>query len=106
MPDFIALRGDPSDKLPGARGIGAKGAAELLGRYDSLEAIVEHAAELRPRQAEAVRDPLLATFKRIATMDAGAPAQPPADAALDVAGAIAHSERIGDTRLADRLRRE
>jgi DNA polymerase I len=104
VPDFIALRGDPSDKLPGARGIGAKGAAELLGRYDSLEAIVEHAAELRPRQAEAVRDPLLATFKRIATMDAGAPARPPADAILDVAGAIAHSDRIGDTRLADRLR--
>jgi DNA polymerase I len=106
VPDFIALRGDPSDKLPGARGIGAKGAAELLGRYDSLEAIVEHAAELRPRQAEAVRDPLLATFKRIATMDAGAPARPPADATLDVAGAIAHSDRIGDTRLAERLRRE
>jgi DNA polymerase-1 len=106
VPDFIALRGDPSDKLPGARGIGAKGAAELLGRYDSLEAIVEHAAELRPRQAEAVRDPLLATFKRIATMDAGAPARPPADATLDVVGAIAHCDRIGDTRLADRLRRE
>jgi DNA polymerase-1 len=106
VPDFIALRGDPSDKLPGARGIGAKGAAELLGRYDSLEAIVEHAAELRPRQAEAVRDPLLATFKRIATMDAGAPARPPADATLDVVGAIAHCDRIGDVRLAERLRRE
>jgi DNA polymerase-1 len=104
--DFIALRGDPSDKLPGARGIGAKGAAELLGRYDNLEAIVAHAAELRPRQAEAVADPLLATFKRIATMDAGAPVPLPEDATLDVAGAIAHSERIGDIRLADRLRRE
>jgi DNA polymerase-1 len=106
VPDFIALRGDPSDKLPGARGIGAKGAAELLGRYDTLEAIVEHAAELRPRQAEAVGDPMLAAFKRIATMDAGAPAPLPADATLDVAGAIAHSERIGDVRLAERLRRE
>ena len=106
VPDFIALRGDPSDKLPGARGIGAKGAAELLGRYGTLEAIVGHAAELRPRQAEAVRDPRLATFKRIATMDTDAPARPPADATLDVAGAIAHAERIGDMRLAERLRRE
>jgi DNA polymerase I len=106
VPDFIALRGDPSDNLPGARGIGAKGAAELLGRYSSLEAIVEHAEELRPRRAEAVRDPRLATFKRIATMDADAPAQPPADATLDVAGAIGFAERIGADRLADRLRRE
>jgi DNA polymerase-1 len=106
VPDFIALRGDPSDNLPGARGIGAKGAAALLGRYPSLEAIVEHANELPPRQAEAVRDPRLATFKRIATMDADAPAEPPADATLDVAGAIGFAERIGADRLADRLRRE
>ena len=102
--DFIALRGDPSDNLPGARGIGAKGAAELLGRYPSLEAIVAHADELRPRQAEAVRDPRLATFKRIATMDADAPVRRPADAGLNVAGAIGFAERIGADRLADRLR--
>ena len=105
VPDFIALRGDPSDRLPGARGIGAKGAAELLGRYADLEAIVAHADELRPRQAEAVRDPRLAAFKRIATMDAKAPVRPPADAGLDVAGAISYADRIGAERLADRLRR-
>ena len=38
VPDFIALRGDPSDGLPGARGIGEKGAADLLRRHGSLEA--------------------------------------------------------------------
>src|SRR5207237_4002360 len=38
VPDFIALRGDPSDRLPGARGVGAKTAAQLLGQYGSLEA--------------------------------------------------------------------
>ena len=38
VPDFIALRGDPSDKLPGAPGVGATGAATLLQRYGSLEA--------------------------------------------------------------------
>ena len=38
VPDFIALRGDPSDKLPGAPGVGASGAATLLQRYGTLEA--------------------------------------------------------------------
>jgi DNA polymerase-1 len=106
VPDFIALRGDPSDRIPGARGIGAKGAAELLGRYGTLAGIVAHAGELRPRQAEAVRDPSLETFRRIATMDTTAPAEPPADAALDTASAAAYAERIGDDRLAARLRTE
>ncbi len=37
VPDFIALRGDPSDGLPGARGVGPKGAAALLHKYPTLE---------------------------------------------------------------------
>jgi DNA polymerase I len=37
VPDFIALRGDPSDKLPRAPGVGPKGAAGLLGRYSTLD---------------------------------------------------------------------
>jgi 5'-3' exonuclease len=41
VPDFIALRGDPSDKLPGAPGVGAQGAAALLRRYGSLNAILK-----------------------------------------------------------------
>ena len=41
MPDFIALRGDPSDKLPGAPGVGAAGAATLLRKYGSLAAILK-----------------------------------------------------------------
>ena len=66
VPDFIALRGDPSDKLPGARGIGPKGAASLLRKYGSLE---EALAKGRfPAQAEALR-----TYRRIATMNASAP---------------------------------
>src|SRR5580692_10624850 len=43
VPDFIALRGDPSDGLPGAPGIGAKTAAELLRAHGSLEALLEQA---------------------------------------------------------------
>jgi DNA polymerase-1 len=66
VPDFIALRGDPSDKLPGARGVGPKGAAELLARYPTLEEAI--AAGRFAAQAES-----LLLYKRIATMDARAP---------------------------------
>ncbi|MEA2859409.1 MAG: polymerase [Methylobacteriaceae bacterium] len=66
VPDFIALRGDPSDKLPGARGVGPKGAAELLARYPTLEEAI--AAGRFTAQAES-----LLLYKRIATMDAQAP---------------------------------
>ena len=66
VPDFIALRGDPSDKLPGARGVGAKGAAALLQRYGTLERII---AEGRlTEQADALK-----LYERLATMDATAP---------------------------------
>ena len=66
VPDFIALRGDPSDKIPGARGVGAKTAASVLAQYGSLEAALEQgrfAAE-----ADALR-----LYRHIATMDREAP---------------------------------
>jgi DNA polymerase-1 len=66
VPDFIALRGDPSDKIPGARGVGPKGAADLLRRYGNLDAIL--AAGLFPTQAEALQ-----LYRSIATMNASAP---------------------------------
>ena len=66
VPDFIALRGDPSDKLPGARGVGPKGAADLLKRYATLDGVL--AAGLFPAQAD---DPRL--FRSIATMNRAAP---------------------------------
>jgi 5'-3' exonuclease len=103
VPDFIALRGDPSDKIPGAKGIGAKGAADLLLRYGTLEAIVEAADELSSRQAEAVRDERLALFRRVATMDRKAPVKRPRDNTLDQARAAAYANEIGDGRLAERL---
>lgn len=64
--DFIALRGDPSDKLPGARGIGAKTAASLLRQYATLEDAL--AAGRFADQAEDLR-----LYRRIAAMDAAAP---------------------------------
>lgn len=47
--DFATLRGDPSDGLPGVKGVGPKRAAELLRRYGSLDAVVDHAGELGTR---------------------------------------------------------
>ncbi len=69
VPDFIALRGDPSDKLPGARGIGPKTAAALLRQAGTLEALL--AGGRFPGQAEELR-----LFRRIATMDPSAPLPP------------------------------
>jgi DNA polymerase I len=66
VPDFIALRGDPSDKLPGAKGVGPKGAAALLRAYGTLEDALD--AGRLADQADKLR-----LFRRIATMDATAP---------------------------------
>jgi DNA polymerase-1 len=69
VPDFIALRGDPSDRLPGARGVGAVGAAGLLRKYGTLEKAL--AAGLFAAEADKLR-----LYRRIATMDAKAPLPP------------------------------
>jgi DNA polymerase-1 len=66
VPDFIALRGDPSDKLPGAPGVGASGAATLLRQYGTLEAALN--AGRFPAQAESLR-----LYRSIATMNGKAP---------------------------------
>jgi DNA polymerase-1 len=69
VPDFIALRGDPSDKLPGMPGVGAVGAATLLRRYGSLDALL--AAGRFPAHAEQLR-----LFRSIASMNPKAPLPP------------------------------
>lgn len=115
VPDFIALRGDPSDGLPGAPGIGAKTAAELLRRYGRLEDVLDaaHALadkvrrsddEMRPRAAAALRenDELLRAFKQIATLQR-IDVQAPPDGATDFAGGARHARKLGMRRLADRL---
>lgn len=66
VPDFIALRGDPSDKIPGAKGVGEKTAASLLKRYPDLEAML--ADNRFPGQEDK-----LPLYKRIATMVTNAP---------------------------------
>ena len=69
VPDFIALRGDPSDRLPGAKGVGPKGAAALLRKYATLDDAF--ATGQLATQAEQLR-----LYRRIATMDRSAPLPP------------------------------
>jgi DNA polymerase-1 len=88
VPDLIALRGDPSDKLPGARGIGPKKAAELLAQYGSLEDALADG-----RFAAEAED--LRLFRRIATMDASAPLPPLAATSPAWAEASSFLERLG-----------
>jgi DNA polymerase I len=98
VPDFIALRGDPSDGLPGARGVGAKGAASLLRTYGSLEKAI--AAGRFPTQAADLR-----LYRRLATMDATAPlpALKDQNPTWSRASALAHA--WGLNQLAERLGR-
>lgn len=111
VPDFIALRGDPSDGLPGAPGIGAKTAAELLNRHGSLENILA-AAENRDAKlgvgglkssatllhhAEQLR-----IFKRVATL-APMKIDPPPDTPTDFAGGALKARELGMEGLAARL---
>jgi 5'-3' exonuclease len=105
VPDFIALRGDPSDGLPGAKGVGPKTAAELLRAHGSLEGVLENAIrERRPKLRGALieaHDDLLA-FKQIATLhDAGVERLP--DRPTDWDGAAEAARGKGMNRLAERL---
>src|ERR1700744_3171569 len=70
VPDFIALRGDPSDGLPGAPGIGPKTAADLLERYGSLDAAIAGADGERPKVSAALKESAteLRAFRDIATL--------------------------------------
>jgi DNA polymerase-1 len=103
VPDFIALRGDPSDGLPGAKGIGEKRAADILRRHGSLEAALVEAERDGPevnslaRQADELR-----AFREIATLRPVEVARP-ADAATDRAGGATAARELGMDRLADRL---
>ncbi len=121
VPDLIALRGDPSDGLPGAPGVGAKTAAALLREYGSLEAILAAAEAavsdragtagargespaMRPRIAASLAEnaAMLRAFKRIATLQR-IDVEPPADRETDFAGGAIAAAEMGMTRLAERL---
>jgi DNA polymerase-1 len=72
VPDFIGLKGDTSDNIPGIPGIGDKTAGQLIAQYGSLEGVIDHASELSPARSKAVAEnadqarasKLLATMRR------------------------------------------
>jgi 5'-3' exonuclease len=105
VPDFIALRGDPSDGIPGAKGVGEKTAGDLLRRRGSLEAAIENAVRERPprlsgallNQADELR-----MFKDLATLRTEK-VKRPRDRSLDLAGGAAAARERGMNRLAERL---
>ncbi|HEY4427393.1 MAG TPA: 5'-3' exonuclease H3TH domain-containing protein [Solirubrobacteraceae bacterium] len=122
VPDFIALRGDPSDGLPGAPGIGAKTAAELLRDHGSLEGVlfaagvttgpgaggaaVRATSVMRPRIAAALREHAdeLLRFKQIATLQR-VEVRRPEDRDTDFAGGARVAGAMGMRRLSERLER-
>jgi 5'-3' exonuclease len=106
VPDFIALRGDPSDGIPGAKGIGEKSARDLLQKHGTLEAVL-NAAEDKTKGSAAVRAltsqaDLLRTFADVATVRDIDVKRPP-DTPLDKKGAADAARAHGLTRLATRL---
>jgi DNA polymerase-1 len=105
VPDFIALRGDPSDGIPGAKGVGEKTAAELLRAHGSLEAVLDAAIrERRVGLRKALigsRDELL-DFKEIATLRTEEVSRP-RSRRTDYASAAKAARRRGMNRLAARF---
>ena len=105
VPDFIALRGDPSDGLHGAKGVGEKTAAELLRKHGSLEGVLDAAfREPKPALRTALTgasDELLA-FKEIATLR-NEKVRRPRDKRTDYRSAAKAARARGMNRLADRM---
>jgi 5'-3' exonuclease len=106
VPDFIALRGDPSDGIPGAKGIGEKTAADLLRRYGSLDEVLAKALEQStPRIRGVLRDDReqILAYREMATLQDAGVDRPP-DAPTDWAGGADAAERLGMNQLAGRIR--
>ena len=105
VPDFIALRGDPSDGIPGAKGIGEKTAADLLRRHGSLEAAL--AGAVRESRASVRRALLeqadeLRMFRDVALLRDLEVELPP-DARTDTDACADAVRALGMQRLAERL---
>ena len=105
VPDFIALRGDPSDGIPGAKGIGEKGAADLLRRHGTLDAAIAAAVrESKPtvRRALIEQADELRMFRDLATLRNPGAERPP-DTPTDREAGAAAAEALGLGGLASRI---
>jgi DNA polymerase I len=96
VPDFIALRGDPSDRIPGAPGVGPKSAASLLHQYGTLEAALD-AGRFAPIADD------LRLYRRVAAMDADAPLPELGDTPPDWRRASEAAQELGLGALSRRL---
>jgi 5'-3' exonuclease len=105
VPDFIALRGDPSDGIPGAKGIGEKTARDLLREFGTLEGAIANALAQSPRVRAALHGQAeeLRAFRHMATLQPVSIQRPP-DRPTDFAAAAGAAEDLGMRRLAERLR--
>ncbi len=54
--DFVALKGESSDNLPGVPGVGDKTAAQLINKYGGIEQVIAHADELTPKLRQAIKE--------------------------------------------------
>lgn len=109
IPDLIALRGDPSDGIPGARGVGEKGAVELLDRYKTLDGVIAAAGDPEREMVPAARDSILEQQELLRDFLEMATLQPvkvrrPRDRKLSEAKAARKADELGMARLAERLR--
>lgn len=96
VPDFKALSGDPSDRIPGARGIGPKSAAALLLRHGTLDAVLETWA--RPAEVE-----LLPKFREVVRLRPEVPVELPPSGPPDWERGAEALRALGAERSADRL---
>src|SRR5204862_6792237 len=77
VPDFIGLKGDASDNIPGVPGIGDKTAGQLVAQYGSLEGVLEHLDDLSPARSKSITEfagqaqaaKVLATMRRDLELD-------------------------------------
>src|SRR6202163_993934 len=99
VPDFKAIAGDASDGIPGAKGIGPKGAAELLLKYGTLEAILDARTDtIPPSLADQLR-----IFKRVVCMQTDVDVELPESAPPNWANAAAELRRLGAENLSERI---
>jgi len=105
VPDFIALRGDPSDGIPGAKGIGSKTARDLLREHGTLDTTIANALRQTPRVRAALHEQAdeLRSFRHMATLQPVA-VERPEDRPTDFEAAAGAAEGLGMRRLAERLR--
>jgi len=108
--DLRSLVGDPSDNIPGVRGIGEKGAAKLIAQWGSLENLIEHRDEITPTRAKNALESHLEDArlsKRLATLRTDAPVPRELDSesldAPDRDALRALFERLGFVRLIEAI---